>query len=295
MSSIIVQPQTANIMNAVLCSLMSFGLLMTPQQFMKGGVYQNPWFSNLPEESDNKLYYIGQFMGFLMLGGCVVPTLLSPDSQFLCYQMAVVHMVNFLHALIFMCSDTYKQAKPDTKTGRYQWYFMNFVGLIFGVVTILASLHSTNNVVDSRETYISKSVANTIMLAFSSTFGVLFTLIPQHLLSMFWDDDTLQNPKMFFGFKLLNLTDIEKWWSRCIGTTILALNAGMLIDWNIKQPLYTAGSMVIVSTLTLLNLHQVTMRPFKSISDRHISLSWVPNILMSGVMAGILASALLYV
>ena len=295
MSSIIVQPQTANIMNAVMCGLMSFGLLMTPQQFMKGGVYQNPWFRNLPEESDNKLYYIGQFMGFLMLGGCVVPTLLSPDSQFLCYQMAVVHMVNFLHALIFMCSDTYKQAKPDTKTGRYQWYFMNLVGLIFGVVTILASLHSTNNVVDSRETYISKSVANTIMLAFSSTFGVLFTLIPQHLLSMFWDDDTLQNPKMFFGFKLLNLTDIEKWWSRCIGTTILALNAGMLIDWNIKQPLYTAGSMVIVSTLTLLNLHQVTMRPFKSISDRHISLSWVPNILMSGVMAGILASALLYV
>jgi len=32
MSSVIVQPQTANIMNAVMCGLMSFGLLMTPQK-----------------------------------------------------------------------------------------------------------------------------------------------------------------------------------------------------------------------------------------------------------------------
>ena len=112
---------------------------------------------------------------------------------------------------------------------------------------------------------------------------------------MFWDDDTLQDPKMFLGFKLLNLTDIEKWWTRCIGSTILALNCGMLLDWNIEQPLYTAGSMVIVSTLTMLNFHQVIMRPFKSISSRHICMSWVPNILMSGVMGGILASALLYV
>jgi len=295
MSSIIVQPQTANIMNAVMCSLMSFGLLLTPQQFMKGGVYQNPWFNNLPEESDNKLYYLGQFMAFLMLGGCVVPTLLSPSSQFLCYQMTIVHFVNFLHAMIFMCTDTYKQAKPDTLTGKNQWYFMNFIGLIFGVVSLLASLHSTSNVIDTRETYISKTVANIAMLAFSSTFGVLFNLIPQHFLSMFWDDDTLREPKMFFGFKLLNLTDIEKWWTRCIGTTILSLNAGMLIDWNIEQPLYTAGSLVIVSTLTMLNLHQITMRPYKSISNRHILLSWLPNILMSGVMAGILTSALLYV
>ncbi len=295
MSSIIVQPQTANIMNAVLCGLMSFGLLMTPKQFMNGGVYQKPWFNNLPEESDNKLYYIGQFMGFLMLGGGVIPALLSPDSQFLCYQMTVVHFVNFLHALIFMFSDYYKDAKPNTKTGKYQWYFMNFIGLVFGIVTLLASLHSTTNVIDTKETYISKKIANIIMLAFSSTFGVLFSLFPQHLISMFWHDDNNQNPKKFLKFDIINLSDIEKWWTRCIGSTILALNSGMLIDLNINQPLYTAGSMVIVGTLTLFNLFQVTMRPYKSITDRHIRLSWIPNLLSSGVMAGILASALLYI
>ena len=68
----------------------------------------------------------------------------------------------------------------------------------------------------------------------------------------------------------------------------------VLIDWNIAQPLYTAGSLVTVSTLTLLNLHQVTMRPYKSISKRHILLSWLPNLVMSGVMVGVL-QVLLYV
>jgi len=310
MSSVIVQPQTANIMNAVMCGLMSFGLLMTPQKFMQGGQYQNPWFSNLPKNRDNKLYYVGQFMAFLMLGGCVVPTLLSPNSQFLCYQMVTIHVVNLVQSMVFMCTDKFKDAKPDTATGKNQWYFMTVLSAIFGLVTLLACVHSTDNVVDSRETYLSKSLANTVMLAFSSSFGLMFTFFPQHLLSMFWDEEEQEQeqesvegeapvaevaPKKFMGFKLLNLTDLERWWSLCIGTTILGLNFGMLLDWNIAQPLYTAGSLTTVSTLTLLNMHQVTMRPYKSISSRHVWMSWLPNLLMSGAMVGVLASALLYV
>ena len=306
MSSVIVQPKTANIMNAVMCGLMSFGLLMTPQKFMQGGEYQNPWFSNLPKNRDNKLYYVGQFMAFLMLGGCVVPTLLSPSSQFLCYQMVTIHVVNLIQSMVFMCTDKFKDAKPDTTTGKNQWYFMTVLSAIFGLVTLLACVHPTDNVVDSRETYLSKSLANTVMLAFSSSFGLMFTFFPQHLLSMFWDEEEEEPvegeapvaevaPKKFMGFKLLNLTDLERWWSLCIGTTILGLNFGMLLDWNIAQPLYTAGSLTTVSTLTLLNMHQVTMRPYKSISSRHVWCSWLPNLLMSGVMAGVLASALLYV
>ena len=300
MSSLIVNPLTANVMNAVMCGLMSFGLLMTPQKFMQGGAYQSPWFSNLPENRDNKLYYTGQFMAFLMLGGCVVPTLLSPSSQFLCYQMSVIHIVNIVHSMVFMFSDMYKNARPTSASSKGQWYFMTLLSMAFGVVTVLASVHSTDNVVDSRETYISKTVANITMLAFSSTFGVLFTLFPRHLLSSFWEDEHTElvegeTVDTFMGFKLLKMSDLETWWARCIGTTILSLNLGVLIDWNIAQPLYTAGSLVTVSTLTLLNLHQVTMRPYKSISKRHILLSWLPNLVMSGVMAGVLASAVLYV
>ena len=159
----------------------------------------------------------------------------------------------------------------------------------------MACLHSSENEVDTKETYITKTVANTLMLCFSSVFGVLFILAPRYLLSFFWEDETLQNPETLLGFKLLNMTDLESWWSRCVGCAILCLNLGVLIDFNIAQPLYTAGSLVTVSSLTLLNLHQVTMRPYRSISARQVCLSWIPNLLMSGVVIGVLASACLYV
>ena len=295
MSSVIVQPLTANIMNAVMCGLMSFGLLMMPKQFMNGGVYQNPWFSNLPEDSSNKLYYLGQFMGFIMLGGCVIPTLLSPTSQFLCYQMALIHGVNLLHSMLFLFTKMYENAKPDTLTGKSQWYFMSVLSLAFFIVTVLACVHNTDNVVDSRETYISKTIANIVMLSFTSVFGILFTLVPKVLLSFFWSDEGNVENRSIMGFRILNLSDHERWWARCVGTAILCLNLGVAIDNNIEQPLYTAGSLVTVSTLTLFNFHQVVMRPYKSITSRQIKLSWIPNILMSGVVIGVLASALLYV
>ena len=99
----------------------------------------------------------------------------------------------------------------------------------------------------------------------------------------------------FLGFNLINISDLERWWSRCIGTIILALNIGLALDTNIEQPLYTAGSLVTVSTLTLFNLHQVVMRPYKSISNKQVLMSWLPNLLMSGIVIGVLASGLLYV
>ena len=111
------------------------------------------------------------------------------------------------------------------------------------------------------------------MLAFTSVFGLLFVTILRVLLSMYWSGDELEEDKTCLGFKLLNMTDLERWWARCIGTVILGLNLGVAIDANIEQPLYTAGSLVTMSTLTLLNFHQIIMRPYKSISERHIKMS----------------------
>ena len=291
----IVQPIVANIMNAVLCGLMSFGLIMTPQKFMQGGKYQEPWFNNLPDERDNKVYYLGQFMGLLMLGGVVVPTLLQPDSQFLCYQMAVVQGINIIHSIVFLCSSAYRAAKPTQMTSNGQWIFMTILSVGFWIVTVLACTHETSDVVDNSSTRVSKLVANSVMLGFSSIFGVLFTTVPRYLFSTFWEDETLEDPKKMCGFKLLEMTDLEYWWTRCIGLAILGLNLGVLIDLNIHQPLYTAGSLVTVSTLTLLNLHQVMMRPYKSISSFQVKVSWIPNILMGGAVAALLASALVVV
>ena len=237
---------------------------------------------------------MGQFMAFLMLGGCVVPTLLDASSQFLCYQMVLIHATNIIQSLIFMCSSAYQNARPTTISSKSQWYFMMVLSTAFFIVTLLACLHPTDNVVDNQDTYIPKWIANIVMLSFSSVFGILFITLPRLLLSFFWSDETQEEGPSFMGFKLLKMSDHEKWWARCIGTAILCLNLGVAIDTNISQPLYTAGSLVTVSTLTLLNFHQVMMRPYKSITSRQIKLSWVPNIIMSGIVVGVLASACLY-
>ena len=144
------------------------------------------WTSDpyIAHERDNKIYYLGQFMAFLMLGGCLIPALINPHSQFLCYQMAVMHIVNILHTLVFLLSPVYKNARPTDAKSKSQWYFMTVLSLVFFIVTVLACVHSTSNEVDSKETYIAKWIANTLMLCFSSVFGVLFVVAPKLLLSM---------------------------------------------------------------------------------------------------------------
>ena len=291
-----VEPVVANTLNAVLGAFMSFGLLMTPQQFMKGGRYQSPWFSNLPEARQDRLYYIAQFMGFLMLGSIVVPTLMYPNSQFLCYQMALIHGTGLLHTLLFWVTTTYEGAHPTASAGIAQWSAMTLLTVGFFVVTVLACVEETAAAVDVAETHISKSTANIIMLAFSSIFGVSFVLFPRFLLSAFWTDEEPNSPThSIFGFKQLNMSSIEAWWARCVGLAILSLNLGMAIARNIDTPVYTAASLITVTCLSLHNLHQVTMRPYESISSYQVNVSWIPNICMSFGMAAILASAMIYI
>jgi len=290
-----VQPLTANIINAFMCTFMSFGLLFTPQKFMQGGQYQSPWFKNLPANRNHRLYYLGQFMGFLMLGGCVIPTLFQPDSQFLCYQMCIVHGLNLIHSLIFICSSIYKRASPDLPTSRRQWGLMIILNIVFFLITLIASLHPVPDVVNSKETYVSKFAANIAMLLFSSVFGILFLVVPKHLMSLFWTDQDQQEDEKVCGFQLLNISDHELWWSRCSGCVIIALNLGVAIDLNVEQPLYTIGSLVILSSLTLHNIHQVIMRPYLFITRYQILVSWIPNILMSLGMCSVLVCAVLYI
>jgi hypothetical protein len=290
--TVIIEPLSANVMNACFVGLMSFGLLMTPQQFMKGGKYQSPWFNNLPNERDDKLYYLGQFMGFVLLCGCVIPTLVSPGSQFLCYQMAIIHGINIIHSGLFLFTQMYGDAKPKSCSGLCQWFLTGLLSMVFFVVTALAASHSTEDVVDSSSVYISKEIANITMLAFSSTFALLFIFAPQYLLSIFWKDETLQGGSEICGFQVIEITGAEKWWSRCVGATILGLNLGMAVDTNISQPLYTLGSLCVLSCLTLFNLHQVIMRPYRSITFYQIKVVWIPNILMSMIVISVMICAI---
>ena len=255
---------------------------------MQGGQYQHAWFKNIPERRDDQLFYLAQFMAFIMLGGCVIPTIIQPNSILLCYQMAVIHGINILHTFIFLCpcSSAYMEARPKNDNSYAQWGFMTVVSIAFFIITIVACLNDSVSVIDPRSTLVSKTIANIVMLAFSSVFGIMFIIIPKYILSAFWSDNTLQgNPKMC-GFNIFTPTAHQYWWSRCMGVAILGLNIGLGISRNLEHPLYTLSSLIIVSCLTLFNIHQVTMRPYRSISDLQIRMSWIPNIVMSlGVVA----------
>ena len=291
----LIQPVVANTINAVMCAMFSFGMIMTPQKFMTGGRANAPWFhpDAIPEERDNRLYYIAQFMGLLMVGSAVVPTLYDPDTQMLTYQFAIINGLQFLHGLVFLTTDIYATARPATCASIMQWVGMTIMGGAAFAVSAIASAHATPDVADPTSTVVSKYGANIAMCAFSSFFGLMF-LAPKYILSSFWQDEGAQGGDDMCGFRILDLSHIETFWARNIGLTILGLNIGYGVDAVVAHPVYTVGSLTTVTLLTLHNLHQVAMRPYRSISDYQLYVSWIPNIILSLAMAAVLACAVIH-
>jgi hypothetical protein len=282
-----INPSVANGMNACLVALFSFGLMMTPQKFMQGGLYQHPWFQNIPEDRNNRLYFLAQFIGLIMLGGAVVPTLLSPNEILLTYQFSIIQGVNLIHTILFLSSSLYTD-RPTMKKSLQQWWGMTGLSTIFFIITIVAAVGpKTSTEIKTKETILSKETANIVLLVFSSFFGLLFTFIPRIALSMFWEDDYPADNKIG-PFHMLKTTSIEHWWCRNAGTALLGLNAGMAVYGDISHPLYAYQSLTIVSTLTLLNLHQITMGTYKKVSNFQVKASWIPTLISSSAMIAVL-------
>jgi hypothetical protein len=104
---------------------------------------------------------------------------------------------------------------------------------------------------------------------------------------MFWEDESPAENKIG-PFHLLRTTSIEHWWSRNAGTALLGLNAGLAVYGDISHPLYSYQSLIIVSTLTLLNLHQITMGTYEKVSDFQVKMSWIPTLISSMGMVAVL-------
>ncbi len=282
-----IHPAVANGLNACLVGLFSFGLIMTPQKFMQGGLYQKAWFRNIPEDRNNRLYFLAQFMGLIMLGGAVVPTLIAPNDILLTYQFAIIQGVNLVHTFILLCSSIYND-RPDDPAALGQWWGMTFLSTVFFAITLVAATGDkapTELVV--HDTIVSKEVANIALLIFSSSFGLLFTFAPRTALSMFWVDESPADNKIG-PFHVLQTTSIEHWWCRNAGTALLGLNLGLAVYQDVAHPLYSYQSLIIVSTLTLLNLHQITMGTYEKVSNFQVKMSWVPTLISSMAMTTLL-------
>lgn len=289
--STLVSPVVANGVSACAISLFSFGMVTAPKKFLEGGEYQAPFFhaDQLPER-DNKLYYLVQFLGMLMFGGCVVPVIVDPGSQMLCYQTAFVHGLFFIHSLLFLLTPAYSSAKPPGCQSISQWCVNSVLAGAMFILSLLASLHDTPNYTEA-DNVIPYATANVAMLAFSSFFGLLFLLVPKYIISGFWTQEDQQQERRICGFPVLEITSTELWWARCTGLSILGLNAGFVADSNLAHPLYSKGSLAIISLLTLHNFHQIMYRPYKSISTKQLCMNWIPNIFMSIAMGVVLALA----
>ena len=282
-----IHPVVANGLNACLVALFSFGLIMTPQKFMQGGLYQQPWFRNIPEARNNRLYFLAQFIGLVMLGGAVVPTLIAPNDILLTYQFAIIQGVNLLHTFVFLCSSAYED-RPDESKSLGQWWGMTIISAVFFAITVVAATgDKALTEIVTRDTIVSKEAANIALLVFSSSFGLLFTLAPRIALSMFWEDESPAENKIG-PFHLLRSTSIEHWWCRNAGTALLGLNVGLAVYGDISHPLYSYQSLIIVSTLTLLNLHQITMGTYEKVSAFQVKMSWIPTLISSMGMVAVL-------
>ena len=75
------------------------------------------------------------------MGGTVVPAILEPESQLLCYQMSAVHGLFFIHSLIFLFTPAYKNAKPNGCSSIGQWIMNTLFAGAMTIVNILACIH----------------------------------------------------------------------------------------------------------------------------------------------------------
>lgn len=285
---------TYNIICAAFMGFMCSMTVFSPKSFMDGGIAQVPWFKNIPADPRHRVYYTAVFLAIVCLCGGVVPTLLSASSGLLCLQNSILFFANLLHVLLFLCTDTYEDIRPDKNTkSYYQWVFMCMITTGFGIWGSTNYKGVTGDWFSSIQFNgpVSIRTANIVGLVFSSAFGFQFLFIPQHLLSAFWSDDENVENKKFMGFPLIKTYQGEIFWARNTGITILGLNAGGLI-YGITNPLLTLQLLLITSVLTLFNINQILMEPYGKKSSRNIYMSWIPTIILCGGNIAVSALAL---
>lgn len=286
-----------NLVSACFMAFMCAMTIFSPKEFMEGGISNVPWFRDIPNDRRHRLYYTSIFLSIVCLFGGVVPAIVSPQSGLLCLQNTVLYFANLAHVVLFLGSKAYGEVRPKGYTASfYQWTGMSALTAGLGIWGIAvysdagaqASGWFSTLVFDGP---ISVTTANIVGVAFSSVFGFQFALMPQRLLSAFWDDAETVPNQTFFGFPVIKAHQGELFWARNTGITILSLNACGLAH-GISNPLLTLQLLLITSVLTLFNLNQLIMEPYGTKTLRHIQISWIPTLLLCGGSIAVSALAL---
>lgn len=288
---------------------MAFMTLMTifsPQEFMKGGITNVPWFKNVPNDKRNRVFYNAVFMSIVGFCGLFIPALFAPASRLLCLQNTLLQGAFVLHSSSLLVSNAYKTIRPDAYTKSwFQWVFMTILGVAF---TVWGAITFANQQTYAQDDFVRTEfngiltlrVANIVGIIFSSIFAFQFILMPKRLLSMFWSDDVEDdaNQKTFMTFPILqNVYVGELFWARNSGIIILVLNVCTLFGTDgystgLDNPLATIQYLLITSSLKIFNINQLMMAPYGKKSKKNIIVSWIPTIILCGGSVAISALAL---
>ena len=296
---IVVEPTIANVINAVFSSFLVVGLLTSPQEFMKGGKYLSEWFSNLPEETNSYIYYMGQICSLVMLSTFVIPVIIAPSSQFLCYISTIMHGFMLVHFQFFIFGfGSYNLVKPTTMSGKIQWWFMFFSVMGLFVLSILASLHDgpTISLVSdyyNKDYLLALFPVNVAVMVMSSIFSLAFVLVPTQIISTFWEDNQIL-PNIICGFKQLQINGIVNWFARITGLAFLSTNLATIfnpvdgVENGLYHPLYSIIALLIMSLINLFNFNVIIMRQYEGLSSYLLVVSWIPNIILGGIFITLL-------
>ena len=286
-------------------AFMTLNTIFSPQEFMKGGITKVPWFKNIPENKQNRVFYNAVFMAIIGFCGLFVTALFAPASRLLCLQNTLLQGAFVLHSSSLILTNAYKTVRPDTYTKSwFQWVFMTLLGIGFtawGIIVINnQQTYAQDNFVRTKfNGVLSLRTANIVGIVFSSIFAFQFILMPKRLLSMFWSDDNdVNNQKTFMTFPILqNVYVGELFWARNSGIIILVLNVCTLFatdgfSTGLDNPLATIQYLLITSTLNIFNINQLMMAPYGKKSKKNIVVSWIPTTLLCGGSIAISALAL---
>lgn len=253
-----VDPTVINIVNAVIYGILSVLLFAAPRRFM-----QITQFKSVPPDASNRVFYLARFLALVYFGGFVVPVFVSSDYELLAAQAAFLHGLNHLHTWVRMCPpgrSVYKESVryDGEQDGVHFWG----ASLLFSFGLCLGSALAVRvqpHVQAPSSEYVQASVANVISLVFSSLFALGFVCAPNKIIELFWSKEHLVRGED-------SMTHNEKWWLRCIGLALLALNVGMAIDQHVHHGLFRLQTVVILGTLVVFNVFQICTRYYEKMA-----------------------------
>ena len=139
-----VNPETAIYLNAIFFAFFCFPFIFMPFEVCRGGPYQGQWFKNMPVSRSHRNYWWIQGCGIGLFVTAVVSAFILPNSQLLCYQLATVHALFFLHMQYYFFApkdSVYGKSRVEGKDLHEAYFYVYCVFLPVMVVTILACGH----------------------------------------------------------------------------------------------------------------------------------------------------------